>query len=334
MTLCYLFRQIKLTTFINLITTNIRNYCKITSQSLTKKRTQIQYVASTKKQKTIAEHLKLDDIAEHLKLDDIAEHLKLDDIAEHLKLDDIAEHLKLDDTAEHLKLDDRIEQFSQREAFITLKDHKENFQNNTKCRLINPGKSEIGIISKHYTETINNTIREKTQVNQWRNTKLVIKWFKAIKNKSKCSFIKFDIVDFYPSISEELLSKAIAYAQSVTTIEQKVIRTIYHSSKSLLFDRDNVWIKKDNPEFDVTMGSYDGAELCELVGLYLLDLLAKEFDKKYFGLYRDDGLGCFENISGPDSERIKKNIIKIFKSNGLNITAECNLIVTDCLDVI
>ena len=58
---------------------------------------------------------------------------------------------------------------------------------------------------------------------------------------------------------------------------------------ALLFDRDNVWVKKDNPGFDVTMGSYDGAELCELVGLYLLDLLAKEFDKKYFG--RDDGLG-------------------------------------------
>ena len=235
--------------------------------------------------------------------------------------------------AEDLQLDDRIEQFSQREAFITLKDHKENFQNNTKCRLINSAKSEIEIISKHYIETIKNTICEKTQVNQWRNTKLVIEWFKAIKNKSKCSFVKFDIVDFYPSISEELLSKAIAYAQSVTTIEEKVIRTIYHSRKSLLFDRDNVWVKKDIPEFDVTMGSYDGAELCELVGLYLLDLLAKEFDKKYFGLYRDDGLGCFGNISGPYSERIKKKIIKIFKSNGSNITVECNLIVTDFLDV-
>ena len=235
--------------------------------------------------------------------------------------------------AEDLKLDDRIEPFSQDETFITLKDHKGNFQNNTKCRLINPAKSEIGIISKHYIETINNAIREKTQVNQWRNTKLVIEWFKAIKNKSKCSFIKFNIVDFYPSISEELLSKAITYVQSVTTIEEKAIRTIYHSRKSLLFDRDNVWVKKDNPEFDVTMGSYDGAELCELVGLYLLDLLAKEFDKKYFGLYRDDGLGCFENISGPDSERIKKKIIQVFESNGLNITVECNLIVTDCLDV-
>ena len=81
------------------------------------------------------------------------------------------------------------------------------------------------------------------------------------------------------------------------------------------------------------MGSYDGAELRELVGLYLLDLLTKEFGKQNIGLYRDDGLSCFENISGPDSEKIKKKLFKIFKSNGLSITVECNLIVTDFLDV-
>ena len=69
------------------------------------------------------------------------------------------------------------------------------------------------------------------------------------------------------------------------------------------------WKKKD-----VTMGSYDGAELCELVGLYLLDLLTKEFGKQNIGLYRDDGLSCFENISGPDSEKIKKNYLKSSKA--------------------
>ena len=120
-------------------------------------------------------------------------------------------------------------------------------------------------------------------MNQRRNTKSVIDWFKAIKNKSKSSFIKFDIVQFYPSISKERLSKAIEYAQSVNTNEEKVIKTIYHARKSLHFDKENPWVKKDNPEFDVTMGSYDGAELCELVGLYLLDLLTKEFGKQNIG---------------------------------------------------
>ena len=64
------------------------------------------------------------------------------------------------------------------------------------------------------------------------------------------------------------------------------------------------------------MGSYDGSELCELVGLY-----------------RDDGLSYFENIPGPDSGKIKKKLFKIFKINGLNTTAEFNLIVIDSLDV-
>ena len=81
------------------------------------------------------------------------------------------------------------------------------------------------------------------------------------------------------------------------------------------------------------MGSYDGAELCELVGLDLLDILAKEIGKQKIGLYREDGFSCFENISGPDSEKIKTKLFKIFKSNGLSIAVELNLIVTDYLDV-
>ena len=44
---------------------------------------------------------------------------------------------------------------------------------------------------------------------------------------------------------------------------KKFKKMIYHACKSLLFDKDNAWVKKDNPEFDVTMGSYDSAEgLC------------------------------------------------------------------------
>ena len=70
-----------------------------------------------------------------------------------------------------------------------------------------------------------------------------------------------------------------------------------------------MWVKKDNPEFDVNMGSYDVAELYALVGLYRLDLLTKEFVKQNIGLYRDNGLSCFENISGPGSEKIKKKNI-------------------------
>ena len=101
--------------------------------------------------------------------------------------------------AKYLNLDERIEQYNQNQSFITLKDHKENFQNNPKCRLINPAKSEIGIVSKQYIDQVNKSIREKLNVNQWRNTQAVVTWFKNIKSKSSSSFIKFDIVNFYRS---------------------------------------------------------------------------------------------------------------------------------------
>ena len=41
----------------------------------------------------------------------------------------------------------------------------------------------------------------------------------------------------------------------------------------------------------------------------------------------------FKNISGPDSERIKKKMCKIFKEGRLNITVACNSAITDFFDV-
>ena len=39
-------------------------------------------------------------------------------------------------------------------AVITIKDHKENFTNNAKCRLINPTKPEIGKVSKNIVDKL------------------------------------------------------------------------------------------------------------------------------------------------------------------------------------
>ena len=44
--------------------------------------------------------------------------------------------------------------------------------------------------------------------------------------------------------------------------------------KSFLFYGNEAWKKKDvDTTFDVTMGSYDGAELCELIEIYIKSLL-------------------------------------------------------------
>ena len=84
-------------------------------------------------------------------------------------------------------------------------------------------------------------------------------------------------------------------------------------------------VKKDNPDFDVITGTYDGSKICELVGLYIRDIFKKEFGHDKIGLYRDDRLGCFRNLAGPESEKVKKKLCKIFKESRLSVTVECNL---------
>ena len=81
------------------------------------------------------------------------------------------------------------------------------------------------------------------------------------------------------------------------------------------------------------MESFDGAEICEIVGIYLLKNLSPLSGKENFGLYRDDGLATVNSSSGPVLDGMRKDIISIFKNEVLSITIETNLIETDFLDV-
>ena len=120
-------------------------------------------------------------------------------------------------------------------------------------------------------------------------------------------FIKFDIAEFYPSISEDLLKKSINYAKSFTTIEKNGISAIKPALKSLPFSKDGIWVKKSGNElFDVTMGSFDGVENCELVGLYLLNKLSKLLGNDNVGFYSDDGLSAIKSTSGPILDKMRK----------------------------
>ena len=66
--------------------------------------------------------------------------------------------------------------------------------------------------------------------------------------------------------------------------------------------------EKKSGLFDATMGNYDGAEVCELVGTYMLSLMLEKYNKKDFGLYCDDVLGVVKKKSGLETEKIKKNV--------------------------
>ena len=81
------------------------------------------------------------------------------------------------------------------------------------------------------------------------------------------------------------------------------------------------------------MGSFDGAEICEIVGIYLLEKLSPLLGKEKFGLYRDDGLPTVNSGSGPVLDRMRKGIISIFKNEGLSIAIKTNIIETNFLDV-
>ena len=58
------------------------------------------------------------------------------------------------------------------------------------------------------------------------------------------------------------------------------------------------------------MGCYDGAELCELVGTYILNKLK---NVENIDLYRYDGLGIFQNISKTETEKKKNQLLKCSK---------------------
>ena len=104
---------------------------------------------------------------------------------------------QIDDELKHISnnlgIGDRIGQMKKRKAITSLKDHKENFENNPKCRLINPAKSESGKLSKIILVKINSNFKKTVNLNQWKNTQNVIEWFGKIKEKHSHRFISFDI---------------------------------------------------------------------------------------------------------------------------------------------
>ena len=107
-----------------------------------------------------------------------------------------------------------------------------------------------------------------------------------------------------------------------------------HCRKTFLFNNSEPWVKKgDKGNFEVLMGLFDGAEVCELVGLYLLNLMTSGknpiFNLDQVGLYRDD---CLAVISG-SARVIEDRVRKMFRKEGLEIVAAPSALTTDFLDV-
>ena len=88
-----------------------------------------------------------------------------------------------------------------------------------------------------------------------------------------------------------MLKTTLSFANECQNIPKEDIRIINNCRKSLLFNDNQPWKKKDIEDcFNGTMGNYDGAEIGELVGIYMLSRLSTIIDETDCGLCRDDGL--------------------------------------------
>ena len=67
------------------------------------------------------------------------------------------------------------------------------------------------------------------------------------------------------------------------------------------------------------MGSYDGVELCRLIGIFTQSVLQDIINKEAKGLYRDDGLIVFNKVTSQKTDKIRKKIIKVFTDKSFSI---------------
>ena len=84
------------------------------------------------------------------------------------------------------------------------------------------------------------------------------------------------------------------------------------------FIKLNHGLKKTSSKFDINMGSFNGAETCELVGSMISTQLSQLCGNSV-SLYRDYGLAIY-NKTSKIIEIIKKNVSKIFGKYDLKVS--------------
>ena len=107
--------------------------------------------------------------------------------------------------------------------------------------------------------------------------------------------------------------------------------------KCYRFYHEEPWMKKNGEEdFEVPgpMECHNGAEICELFGAFILRKINPLMqEQNNIGLYRDDSLDIFRNLSRPNIESKKREIFKIFKTSSLSIAVTTNVTSANYLDV-
>ena len=103
-----------------------------------------------------------------------------------------------------LGLEERVQRMGQQEVRFSIKDHKEGFPTRVDVRLLNLCKTEVGRISQ---QILRRVIKEVKPL--WINTAEALEWFRGLEVRRTTRFLQFDVVSFYPSITKEILGKAL-----------------------------------------------------------------------------------------------------------------------------
>ena len=82
-------------------------------------------------------------------------------------------------------------------------------------------------------------VRSKSKLMQCTDTDQVLSWLIGF-DKEMYSFYKFDVIDFYPSISEELVTKSLNI--NILTEDLMLIK---NACQFILYDRGNLWRKRE-----------------------------------------------------------------------------------------
>ena len=86
-------------------------------------------------------------------------------------------------------------------------------------------------MAKEFSDRLITKMRYVMKLNQKKITKFVVYWFKNIENKQMHRFIKFDVKNFYPSISINALQEAPALAKNYCVIRKESLEGSFFAQK-------------------------------------------------------------------------------------------------------
>lgn len=113
--------------------------------------------------------------------------------------------------------------------------------------------------------------------------------------------------------NEKTFYRSYNFAKSSVNIIFQDLSIVTQFRTILLLQILESWDKETgNEHLDLTIGCQDDAEVCDLFNSFISNKLAYISNISSIALYRDDGLGIFQNVSKPETEKKKKTIVNFF----------------------